>query len=141
MMLQTAIEYKDVFSRLKLHESQYKCLPHTDDWDLATEICGRLQIFHKVTELFSGTKYPTSNLFFPKVCEIKLELSKWVECENDVVKNTTFKMVNKYSKYWETIHGILGVAAVLDPRYKMTLIEYYFSKIYETDSWLMIEKI
>ena len=64
LMLQTAIEYKDAFSRLKLHESQYKCLPHTDDWDLATEICGRLQIFHKVTELFSGTKYPTSNLFF-----------------------------------------------------------------------------
>ena len=79
-MLQTAIEYKDVFSRLKLHESQYKCLPHTDDWDLATEICGRLQIFHKVTELFSGTKYSTSKLFFLKVYEIKLELSKWVEC-------------------------------------------------------------
>ena len=75
------------------------------------------------------------------MCEIKLELSKWVECENDVVKNMALKMVEKYSKYWETIHGILGVAAVLDPRYKMTLIEYYFSKIYETDSWLMIEKI
>ena len=115
-MLQTAIEYKDVFSHLKLHESQYKCLPHTDDWDLSTEICERLQIFHKDIELFSGTKYPTSNLFSPKVCEIKLELSKWVECENDVVKNMALKMVEKYSKYWETILGTLGVVAVFDAR-------------------------
>ena len=35
LMLQTAIEYKDIFNRLKLHESQYKYLPHTDDWNLA----------------------------------------------------------------------------------------------------------
>ena len=46
LILQTAIKYKDAFSRLKLHEFQYKCLSHTDDWDLVTKICGRLQILH-----------------------------------------------------------------------------------------------
>ena len=42
LMLQTSIEYKDGFSHLKLSESQYKCLPHTKDWDLTIEICERL---------------------------------------------------------------------------------------------------
>ena len=97
--------------------------------------------FTKSPSCLAGLSIPTSKLFFPKVCEIKLELSKWVECENDVVKNMALKMVKKYNKYWEIIHEILRVAAMLDPRYKMTLIEYYFSNIYETDSWLMIEKI
>jgi len=40
------------------------------------------------------------------------------------------KMVAKFDKYWSGIHGIVGVAAVLDPRYKMTVLEFYFDKLF-----------
>lgn len=35
-------------------------------------------------------------------------------------------MIENFKKYWKDIHGILAVACLLDPRYKIKLIEYYF---------------
>ena len=78
LMLSVALNYKDVFYHLKQRDSQYKTIIEETDWDLAKEMCDKLKIFHSVTEMFSGTKYPTSNLFFPKICEIKLSLRKWL---------------------------------------------------------------
>ncbi|TXG73486.1 hypothetical protein EZV62_002065 [Acer yangbiense] len=43
--------------------------------------------------------------------------------------------------YWDVIHGIMVVAAILDPRYKMKLIEYYFPIIYGDGAYTKIEKI
>ncbi|KAH7866739.1 hypothetical protein Vadar_024320 [Vaccinium darrowii] len=130
LMLQTAIEYRSAFGRLKLKDSQYKCCPNDDDWYLAQDICERLEVFYKVTLLFSGTSYPTSNLFFPDVCDIKVTLSEWACCGIDLVEEMAYKMIEKYDKYWDNTHGFLGVAVVLDPRFKMTLIGYYYKMIY-----------
>lgn len=63
LMLATAVKYKKVFFRLKTCDPQYKSLPDESDWELASELCDRLKIFYSVTELFSGTKYPTTNIF------------------------------------------------------------------------------
>jgi hypothetical protein len=51
------------------------------------------------------------------------------------------KMVHKFDKYWRDIHGIMGVAVVLDPRYKMTLVDYTFPKIFGNDAPMKIKKI
>ncbi|GAV56537.1 DUF4413 domain-containing protein [Cephalotus follicularis] len=40
------------------------------------------------------------------------------------------KMLVKFEKYWDAIHGIMVVACVLDPRYKMCLLEYFYEQIY-----------
>lgn len=61
-MLETAIAYKDVFPRLRQREHHYKCVTSDGDWLIGKEICEKLKIFTTVTELFSGTKYPTANL-------------------------------------------------------------------------------
>ncbi|XP_016172809.1 zinc finger BED domain-containing protein RICESLEEPER 2-like [Arachis ipaensis] len=74
LMLEVAIMYRDVFERLSLRESQYKSLPSEKDWDMTDEIFQRLRVVFDVTELFFGTTYPTSNLYFPKICVIKLAL-------------------------------------------------------------------
>ena len=56
LMLSIALIYKDVFSRLAKHESSYTCLPHDYEWELAKDICGRLELFHSVTKFFSTRK-------------------------------------------------------------------------------------
>ena len=38
-------------------------------------------------------------------------------------------MVEKFDKYWTKIHGVMGVATVLDYLYKW-LLEYYFPLLY-----------
>ena len=43
-MLQIAISYKVVFTRLKQRESQYTCLPSSSQWQFAKDVCGRLKV-------------------------------------------------------------------------------------------------
>ena len=125
LMLSIAIKYQNVFYRLNICESSYKCIPTEEEWEMASNICERLAVFHKVTELFSSTSYPTANLFFPKVCEIKIALNSWFTSTNDVIRSVAFKMLKKFDCYWNVIHGVMAVATILDPRYKIELLEYY----------------
>ena len=123
-MLDTALVYKDVFSRLKPREPQYKSLPSEEDWEFAKEICCRLELFDEVTKLFSGTKYPTMNLYFYYTCEIRIFISKWLGSNNDKIRIMAKKMLEKYDKYWSVVNELMAVATVLDPRYKIKLVEY-----------------
>ena len=91
-MLSIIIKYQNVFYRLNISESSYKCSPTEEEWEMASNICERSAVFYKVTELFSGTSYPTNNLFFPKVCEIKIAMNSWFTSASDVNRSTAFKM-------------------------------------------------
>ncbi|KAL4554081.1 hypothetical protein LXL04_039788 [Taraxacum kok-saghyz] len=125
--------YKKVFFRLKQREPQYKSLPDENEWALATELCERLKIFYSVTELFSGTKYPTTNLFFPKICEIKLSLKKWDNSNFIEISRMASNMITKFDQYWQESHGVMAMATILDPRFKMKILEFYFPLIYGVD--------
>ena len=52
---------------------------------------------------------------------------------NVVISTMTKSMVAKFDAYWNVIHKLMGVAAVLDPRYKMTLLHFYFPLVYPND--------
>nr|KYP56624.1 Putative AC transposase [Cajanus cajan] len=140
-MLEIAISYEDVFSRLKQREAQYTCLPTTLQWQFAKDVCGKLKLFNAITELFSATKHPTANMYFPKICEIKLAIGKWIISPNDLIQKMAEKMLTKFEKYWGVIHDIMGVATVLDPRYKMELLEYYYEKLYDHESFSQVRMI
>ncbi|KMS95189.1 hypothetical protein BVRB_011490 [Beta vulgaris subsp. vulgaris] len=144
LMLVSAMPYRNVFGNLKTQNPRLKfSVPTLCDWELAEIICDKLNRFHKITELFSGRKYPTANLFFRQVCEIKMALKKWKESEKEEQLNTDMagKMIEKFDKYWASTNGILAVAAILDPRNKLECVEHYFNIIYGDDSFLEIERI
>ena len=69
-IFEVAILYEDVFNRLAIRRTGYACLPTSSQWKFAKDICGKLKFFNSITEVFSGTKYPTSNEYFSKICEI-----------------------------------------------------------------------
>lgn len=140
-MLHIAILYKDVFSRLRLKDTQYTCVPTSQQWKFAKDVCERLEKFNSITELISGTKYPTANMFFPEICKIKLAISDWMNSSNKLIKEMATKMVQKFDKYWSVTQDMMGVATVLDPRYKMELLEYYFEKLYGHESAEQVKRI
>ncbi|KAL5191840.1 Zinc finger BED domain-containing protein RICESLEEPER 2 [Glycine soja] len=140
-MLDVAISYKDVFSRLKQRETQYSCFPSDSQWEFAKEVCKRLAIFNDTTEMISGTKYPIANIDFPQICEIKMTLSEWVNSPNEVIQKMAEKMLQKFDSYWSVIHVIMGVATILDPRYKMELLEFYFESICPIDFFSQVNRI
>jgi len=63
-MLELAVKYKSVFFRLQTLEPQYKCLPSSEEWELAKQMLDYLRPFSRLTEMFSSTTYPTTNIFF-----------------------------------------------------------------------------
>ena len=75
-MLKTTLAYNNVFPILKLFESHYVLVPSEAEWETAKDVCDRLKLFYNVTELFSGTRYPTANMFFPMICKIKMTLNE-----------------------------------------------------------------
>ena len=96
-MLSIALIYKDFFSRLAKHESSYTCLPHDYEWELAKDICGRLELFRSVTEFFSSRKYPTTNMYFTLMCELKIALNEWSLSSNEMISTMA-----------ESMHEVIG---------------------------------
>ena len=91
--------YKDVFGRLSKLDKQYKCLPNELEWDFARVLCEHLDLFCMLTEMVSGSRYPTYNLFFPKICEIRLSMNSWKASPNKGIRQMTANMIAKYEKY------------------------------------------
>ncbi|KAK4370003.1 hypothetical protein RND71_009478 [Anisodus tanguticus] len=52
------------------------------------------------------------------------------------------KMLEKYNKYWSNVNTLLAVATVLDPRYKIPFVRYYYKQLYEDyEIGLEVEKV
>jgi hypothetical protein len=89
-----------------------------------------LSVFNDVTNVVSGTEYPTANLYLPEVWRMKEVLLNKSDDRNEYMRSTTTKMIDKFDKYCSDINLLISIAAVLDPRYKMKLINFYFPIMY-----------
>ena len=58
-----------------------------------------LKPFSDITTLFSGTDYPTSNLYFQGVSQIKLLLLEEMESQDSFISNMAKQMKGKFDKY------------------------------------------
>ena len=96
-MLSTALIYKDVFSHLAKCETSYTCLPTEYDWEVAKDICGRLELFYSVTEFFSGLKYPKNNMYFTSVCELKIALNEWSLSSSEMISTMAKSILAKFN--------------------------------------------
>ena len=132
--LSIALIYKDVFSSLAKRETSYTCLPCNHDWELAKDICGRLELFHSATEFFSGRKYSTTNMYFTLVCELKIALNEWSFSSDEMISTMAESMLTKFNSYCANISVVMAIVSILDPRYKMKLLEFYYSNIYGDNS-------
>nr|XP_009764968.1 PREDICTED: zinc finger BED domain-containing protein RICESLEEPER 2-like [Nicotiana sylvestris] len=141
LMLRTALDYKEVFTKLSLNDTNYRCFPTEGQWSAAHEVCEKLQLFHRITEQFSGSQYPTSTQYFSKVCDIKLELEAWVKSLNPLISSMASSMLLKFKKYWDDMHILMGVATIFDPRFKMKLVEFYLAQIYGEETLHKIQEV
>ncbi|KAL4555140.1 hypothetical protein LXL04_037751 [Taraxacum kok-saghyz] len=101
----------------------------------------RFQHFYKGTNRFSGTSYPTSNMFFGDICNIKLQMMMWESSEYEFLRKMANPMKLKFEKYWNECCLVLAIAVVFDPRYKMSLVEYYYNKIHGSLAVTYVEHV
>jgi hypothetical protein len=89
-----------------------------------------LLVFNDVTNVVYGTDYPTANLYLPEVWRMKEVLMNKCEDRNDYMRSISTKMMIKFNKYWGDTNLMMSIVAVLDPRYKMKLINFCFPIMY-----------
>ncbi|KAG5535563.1 hypothetical protein RHGRI_023359 [Rhododendron griersonianum] len=58
-----------------------------------------------------------------------------------VIREMAKRMVENFDKYWSVVHGVVGVSAVLDPRYKINVLEFYFKLLFPTTYKKEVEKV
>ncbi|XP_077226251.1 zinc finger BED domain-containing protein RICESLEEPER 2-like [Tasmannia lanceolata] len=143
LMLVNTLKFKEAFNRMAECDMKYTCAPSEYEWNLAEMIVGCLKLFYDVTERIFGCRYPTSNLYFNDICDIYLALKKWNTSEVNCISNMAASMLEKFEKYWGITSIILGIASILDPRYKMKSIQYFFREIYsyEEERKMNIENV
>jgi hypothetical protein len=133
MMLATAITFKDVFPRYCRNDKGFLWEVSPEEWEKVEEVNQLLAVFNDVTNIVSGSDYPTSNLFLSEVWGMKEILHKKSMDKNEYMRSMAAKMLEKFDKYWGESNLLMSIAAVLDPRYKMKLINFCFPYIYPAD--------
>lgn len=136
-MLESAMQFREVFPRYQERDPHYQSCPSFEDWEKAAKVMELLEVFKEATHVFSGFEYLTANLFLPGIWKIKELLLKTSNDVFHLLRDMTFKMKEKFDKYWGECNILMAVASILDPRYKMQLVIFCFPKIFtiefETD--------
>jgi hypothetical protein len=134
LMLESAIHYRPAFAYLEMTDENYTFCPNAIEWEKVNDISSFLGCFYRATCTFSGTKYPTANLYFPVVALIYLNLKQELVSEDGYRRLMACQMISKFEKYWSEFSLVLAIAVVLDPRYKLRLVKYFYTKIYGPES-------
>ncbi|TYG65856.1 hypothetical protein ES288_D06G220600v1 [Gossypium darwinii] len=116
-------------------------LYYKDEWRNVAILCKFLKVFYDVTCVFSGSNYPTANLYFRGVWKVHKLLIDIVKGPYSFLTSMVKQMQEKFNKYWAEYSLILSCAAILDPRYKLNYVQYCFKTIYGVHASDFVETI
>ncbi|KAJ1688836.1 hypothetical protein LUZ63_012991 [Rhynchospora breviuscula] len=138
LMLELALQLRLAIERYATLDKHYTLKPDDKEWQAVQTLMDSLKIFYTATLKFSGTKYPTLNLYFSEFCEVYVSIKNMESSPYSFIVLMGSKMFAKWEKYWTRGNTLLAIACVLDPRCKLTIVEYYFKLIYPTNyEWYM----
>lgn len=83
--------------------------------------------------LFSGSNYPTANLFFANIIAIEEFLCHAHQNPCNAIRTMAVPMLQQFEKYWSEHSMILSFAVLLDPRFKMHFVKLCFEALYCAD--------
>ncbi|KAD1228673.1 hypothetical protein E3N88_43121 [Mikania micrantha] len=129
-MLLAASELKEVFSCLDTLEPDYSGSPSVEEWKLVENLCTHLKLLLNTASLLTSSVVPTANMFFHEAWKLQLELTRASTSEDREINTLTKPMLESFDKYWKNSCLILAIAVVMDPRFKMKLVDFSFTKIY-----------
>ncbi|KAL0454721.1 UNVERIFIED_CONTAM: Zinc finger BED domain-containing protein RICESLEEPER 1 [Sesamum latifolium] len=114
-------------------DPHYDDCPCPEDWEKVEKVCSVLEVFWDATHIISGSDYPTSNLFLNAVILVKVLLDEKSLDNDGFIRDLVERMKIKFDKYWGETKLLMSIAAILDPRCKMKVLEFCFSKLYSSE--------
>ncbi|XP_024016400.1 zinc finger BED domain-containing protein DAYSLEEPER [Eutrema salsugineum] len=140
-MLLAACEHKEVFSCLGNCDLDYKISTSPEEWRKIEILCSCLKILFDAATVLTGSTRLTANDLYHEMTKFQLELSQAAVSEEPDVRNLANPLREKFDEYWRGCFLLLAVAVVMDPRFKMKLIEFSFSKTYGEDAEKWIKSV
>ncbi|KAJ0035542.1 hypothetical protein Pint_25916 [Pistacia integerrima] len=133
--LEKAVAFKEAFCVLEQIDPDFESINLSkQEWDEAIVAFECAKVLKDVAESLSESKYTTSNVYFPKVCFLYMKLLQWEKGNNFYVSEIASYIREKYfNKYWSTFELALVIAIVLDPRFKLDIVECWYKDIYGYD--------
>ncbi|OMO96602.1 hypothetical protein CCACVL1_04875 [Corchorus capsularis] len=142
LMLESALYFKDVLVYWGLHDKDFKIFALSDEeWGNVNILCKFLKVFYDVTCIFSGSKYPTSNIYFRGVWKVHNVLLDTANGPHTFLTPMVKEMQEKFNKYWVEYSLVLSCATILDPRYKLNYVEYCYTKLYGEHSHEFVQTV
>ena len=97
-------------------------------------ICKILRVFYRVTEVISGFVCLTANMCFHEVWKVRTILREEApSTEHMDVASMVMEMQVAFNQYWQNSYLWLSVPVLLDPRFKITFIEFRLKRAFGTD--------
>ncbi|XP_042466077.1 zinc finger BED domain-containing protein RICESLEEPER 1-like [Zingiber officinale] len=124
-MLSSAMYYRRAFNHLRLAYTNFTHCPGQVE-----KIFKFHEAFYETTTLFSGVKYPTDNLYFPRIFTVQLTISQALQSSDDFMRSMANRIFHKFDKYWKDYNILFAIAVIVDPRFKMQFVEFCYNKLY-----------
>ncbi|CAO2180508.1 unnamed protein product [Urochloa humidicola] len=134
LMLLAALDYKQAFTTLETCDDNYNEAPSAEDWKKVEAACTYLKLLYDSAHSIMAAANPTSNLFFHEAWKLQLELTNGTGHEDPAFSSMAKDMHERFDKYWKDCSLVLAIAVVMDPRFKMKLVEFSYSKIYGAEA-------
>ncbi|BAF18359.1 zinc finger BED domain-containing protein RICESLEEPER 3 isoform X1 [Oryza sativa Japonica Group] len=134
LMLLAALDYQQVFASLETCDGDYNEAPSTEDWKKVEAACSYLSLLYDSAHNIMAAPNPTSNIFFHEAWKLQSELSNAIAHEDPIFRSTAKIMHERFDKYWKDCNLVLAIAVVMDPRFKMKLVEFSYSKIHSVEA-------
>ncbi|KAJ4783123.1 hypothetical protein LUZ62_034369 [Rhynchospora pubera] len=129
-MLKSALHYKTTIHHYAKKDPNYEWEPSNEEWDNARKVCKFLEVFVEATNIFSGTTYPTANLFLVETYNVKKEICEAYRSGDPFLVEMSKPMFQKFEKYWGEVGVLMAVASIFDPRFKLATLQYTYKELY-----------
>ncbi|KAI8537512.1 hypothetical protein RHMOL_Rhmol09G0029400 [Rhododendron molle] len=106
-------------------------VPNKLDWKKCGLFVTFLKLFYDATKKFSASLFVTSNVFFHELFEVQTSIDESILNRDPFMSKMAIEMKRKFETYWgdvEKFNPILYVAVTLDPRFKLRLVKFCYTR-------------
>ncbi|XP_062196063.1 zinc finger BED domain-containing protein RICESLEEPER 2-like [Phragmites australis] len=106
----------------------------TEDNKFVEPVCKILRAFYRAIEVISGSVCPTANIYFNELWKVRTTLQEEASTDHTELASMVWEMQEAFNEYWQNSYVWLSLPVVLDPRFKITFIEFRLKQAFGTDA-------
>ncbi|AQK40885.1 Zinc finger BED domain-containing protein DAYSLEEPER [Zea mays] len=97
-------------------------------------VCRILRAFYRAVEVICGPVCPTANMYFNELWKVRTVLQEEASTDRAALANMVLEMLEAFNEYWKNSYVWLSIPVVLDPRFKITFIEFRLKRAFGTNA-------